>query len=140
MDDFPSSPLGELILEQTADAVIYANCDGLIERWNAAATAIFGYSAEEALGRSLDLIIPERLRAAHWRGFDAAMSSRKTRLHGRPTLTRAEHKSGSKLYVEMSFAVVVDAAGTALGSVAMARDVTERIERQKAAEAAAPGG
>lgn len=137
MDNKPLAPLGEWIVEQTADAVIYSNRAGVIERWNAAATAMFGYGADEALGQSLDLIIPERMRAAHWRGFEAAMSSGKTRLHGRPTLTRAEHKTGSKLYVEMSFAVVVDAAGTALGSVAIARDVTERIERERAT---APGG
>jgi PAS domain S-box-containing protein len=137
MDNKPIAPLGEWIVEQTADAVIYSNRAGVIERWNAAATALFGYSAGEALGQSLDLIIPERMRATHWRGFEAAMSSGKTRLHGRPTLTRAEHKTGSKLYVEMSFAVVVDAAGTALGSVAIARDVTERIERERAT---APGG
>lgn len=132
MENNPVTPLGDLIIEQTAEAVIYSNRDGVIERWNAAATAMFGFDSGEALGQSLDLIIPERLRAAHWRGFEAAMSSGKTRLHGRPTLTRAEHKAGSKLYVEMSFAVVVDAAGTALGSVAIARDVTERIEREKA--------
>lgn len=133
MDKQAENSLGDLIVEQTAEVVIYSNRDGVIERWNAAATAMFGYGAGEALGQSLDLIIPERLRAAHWRGFEAAMSSGKTRLHGRPTLTRAEHKTGSKLYVEMSFAVVVDAAGTALGSVAIARDVTERIERERAA-------
>lgn len=132
MDTKPEILLGDLIVEQTADALIYSNSDGVIERWNAAATALFGYSAGEALGRSLDLIIPEHLRAAHWRGFEAAMSSGKTRLHGRPTLTRAEHKTGRKLYVEMSFAVIVDAAGTTLGSVAMARDVTERIDRERA--------
>lgn len=132
MDKKTEVPLGDLIVEQTADAVIYSNRDGVIERWNAAATAMFGYGAGEALGQSLDLIIPERLRAAHWRGFEAAMASGRTRLHGRPTLTRAEHKTGGKLYVEMSFAVVVDAAGTALGSVAMARDVTERVNREKA--------
>lgn len=132
MENHHVALLGDLIVEQTADAVIYSNRDGVIERWNAAATAMFGYCADEALGQSLDLIIPERLRAAHWRGFDAAMTSGKTRLHGRPTLTRAEHKTGSKLYVEMSFAVIVDAAGTTLGSVAMARDVTERIDREKA--------
>jgi PAS domain S-box-containing protein len=137
MDKLAECPLGDLIVEQTAEAVIYSNRDGVIERWNAAATAMFGYTAGEALGQSLDLIIPERMRAAHWRGFEAAMSSGKTRLHGRPTLTRAEHKTGGKRYVEMSFAVVVDAAGTALGSVAIARDVTERIERERAA---APGG
>lgn len=133
MDDKTLAQLGDLIVEQTADALIYSNRDGVIERWNAAATAMFGFSADEALGQSLDIIIPERLRAAHWRGFDAAMASGKTRLHGRPTLTRAEHKAGNKLYVEMSFAVVVDATGTTLGSVAMARDVTERIERERAA-------
>ncbi|HLO63391.1 MAG TPA: PAS domain S-box protein [Azonexus sp.] len=133
MDDKPLAQLGDLIVDQTADALIYSNRDGVIERWNAAATALFGYSADEALGQSLDIIIPERLRAAHWRGFDAAMASGRTRLHGRPTLTKAEHKAGNKLYVEMSFAVVVDASGTTLGSVAMARDVTARIERERAA-------
>ncbi len=125
--------LDELILEQTAEAVIYANREGVIERWNAAAVAMFGFAAAEALGQSLDLMIPEHLRKAHWRGFDAAMASGKTRLGGRPTLTRGLHKSGKKLYVEMSFATVVDDAGSALGSVAVARDVTERVEREKAA-------
>ena len=136
MDKQPLASLGELIVEQTAEAVIYSNRAGVIERWNAAATAMFGFSADEALGQSLDLIIPERLRAAHWRGFEAAMSSGKTRLHGRPTLTRAEHKAGYKLYVEMSFAIVADATGTARGSVAIARDVTDRIERERAAPGA----
>ena len=124
-------PLDALILEQAAEAVIYANRQGVIERWNAAAVAMFGYSATEALGQNLDMLIPEHLRKAHWRGFDAAMANAKTRLGGRPTLTRGLHKSGKKLYVEMSFALVVDAADKALGSVAVARDVTERVEREK---------
>lgn len=130
-NDQPVFTLGELILEQTADAIIYSNRQGMIERWNAAAAAMFGYTLPEALGQSLDLIIPEHLRAAHWRGFEAAMAIGTTRLHGRPTLTRALHKSGSKLYVEMSFALVADAAGAVLGSVAMVRDVTERMERER---------
>ena len=128
-----ATPLEALILEQTAEAVIYANREGVIERWNAAAAATFGYPAVEALGQKLDLMIPEHLRNAHWRGFDAAMASGKTRLGGRPTLTRGLHKSGKKLYVEMSFAVVLDDAGSTLGSVAVARDVTERVAREKAA-------
>ena len=130
-NDQPVLPLGELILEQTADAIVYSNRQGMIERWNASAATMFGYTAPEALGQSLDLIIPEHLRAAHWRGFEAAMTSGTTRLHGRPTLTRALHKSGSKLYVEMSFALVADAAGEVLGSVAMVRAVTERMERER---------
>ena len=135
-----SESLGELVIEQAAEAIIYANREGLIERWNAAAVAMFGYSAAEALGQNLDLMIPEHLRKGHWRGFDAAIASGKTRLGGRPTLTRGLHKSGQKLYVEMSFALVLDGTGAALGSVAVARDVTERVEREKAAALAAAGG
>jgi PAS domain S-box-containing protein len=137
-----SSPesLGELVIEQAAEAIIYANREGNIERWNAAAVAMFGYSAAEALGQNLDLMIPEHLRKGHWRGFDAAIASGKTRLGGRPTLTRGLHKSGQKLYVEMSFALILDGNGTALGSVAVARDVTERVERERAAALAAAGG
>lgn len=127
------SSLSDLILEQTADAVIYSNREGLIERWNPAAESMFGYTFAEADGQSLDLIISEPLRAAHWRGFDAAMASGSTRLHGRPTLTRAERKTGEKIYVEMSFSLVIDGSGKAIGSVAIARDVTERVLRDKAA-------
>jgi PAS domain S-box-containing protein len=126
--------LAEKILDQTADAVIYADRSGTIARWNRAASALFGYPVEEALGQSLDLIIPEHLRAAHWRGFEAAMAKGIMKLQGRPTLTRGLHKSGRKLYVELTFAIVKGgAADEVLGSVAVARDVTERVERERAA-------
>jgi PAS domain S-box-containing protein len=128
-----TSSLSDLILEQTADALIYANREGVIERWNRAAASMFGYTFAEAYGQSLDLIIPEPLRAAHWRGFEAAMINGSTRLHGRPTLTRAERSSGGRIYVEMSFALVTDEFGKSIGSVAMAREVTERVLREKAA-------
>jgi PAS domain S-box-containing protein len=94
---------------------------------------MFGFSSEDAFGQSLDLIIPEHLRAPHWRGFNAAMSTGVMKLQGRPTLTRALHKSGRKLYVEMTFAIVKGDDGDVFGSVAMARDVTERIERERSA-------
>ncbi|WP_418317028.1 PAS domain-containing protein [Piscinibacter sakaiensis] len=131
------SDLDQAIVEQMAEALIYSNRDGTIERWNAAAASIFGFSADETIGQNLDLIIPEHLRKAHWRGFEAAMSSGKTRLNGRATMTRGLHKSGQKLYLEMSFGMVVGADGGAIGSVAVARDVTERVEREKAAAAGA---
>ena len=86
------------------------------------------------LGQGVELIIPENLRAAHWGGFDAAMTQGATKLQGRPTLTRALHKSGRRLYVEMTFAIVKgDTESEVLGAVAMARDVTERVERERAA-------
>ena len=126
------------ILDDVADALIYSDRAGTIMRWNRAATALFGFSAEDALGQNLDLIIPEHLRAAHWKGFEAAIASGNMKLAGKPTLTRALHRSGSKLYIEMTFALVRDAEGHVQGSVAMARDVTERVERERAARAAPP--
>jgi PAS domain S-box-containing protein len=127
--------LADRILEEVADAIIFADRSGKIMRWNRAAAALFGYSAEETLGQSVDLIIPEHLRPAHWNGFEAAMTRKTLKLEGRPTLTRAQHKSGRKLYVEMTFAIVKDDAGSeVLGAVAMARDVTERVERERAAK------
>ncbi|PYN77490.1 MAG: hypothetical protein DMD96_23025 [Candidatus Rokuibacteriota bacterium] len=125
--------LAESIVEQIADAVIYADDTGTIRRWNHAAAALFGYSTAEALGQNLDLIIPEHLRATHWRGFEAAMTNGVMKLQGRPTVTRATHRTGRKLYVEMTFALVKgQARDTARGAVAVARDVTERIEQQRA--------
>ena len=91
-----------VILDQAADAVIFADTEGVIRVWNAAATRVFGFTAEEALGHGLDLIIPAHLRQAHWTGFNRAMQSGATRLAGRPTMTRGLHKSGRPLYVEMS--------------------------------------
>jgi len=130
----PDSPqLAQWIVEQTTDAVIYADREGTILLWNRAAGALFGHDPAQALGQSLDLIIPQHLRAAHWAGFRAAMESGRTRLAGRPALTRAVHQNGTKLYVEMTFAVVKDDAGNVVGSVAVARDATERMRKEAAA-------
>lgn len=128
-----AADLAEWIIEQVADAMIYADRDGNIQRWNQAATRLFGFSAEDALGQNLNLIIPEHLRDAHWAGYNEAMTTGQLKLDGRPTLTRGLRKQGGRLYVEMTFALVKDADGKAVGAVAMARDVTERTEKEKAA-------
>ena len=128
-----ASSLAESILEQIGDALVYVDQTGTIRRWNRAAAALFGFTAAEALGQSLDRIVPEHLRAGHWRGFDAAMTTGALKLQGRPTLTRATHQTGRKLYVEMTFALVRGRGGSApVGAVAVARDVTERMEQQRA--------
>jgi len=128
-----ASSLAESILAYMADAVIYADDAGTIRRWNRAAADLFGYSPAEALGQSLDLIIPEHLRSAHWRGFEAAMRNGDTKLQGQPTVTRTTDSTGRKLYVEMTFALVKGrAAVAARGAVAVARDVTARMEQQRA--------
>lgn len=124
------------IVDQVADALICADRAGNIQTWNPAATRLFGFSASDALGASLDIIIPEHLRAAHWAGFNAAMDSGELTLQGRPTLTRGVRKGGGKIYVEMTFALIRNPQGVAVGSVAMARDVTERVEKERAARKA----
>ncbi len=108
------------ILEQLADALVYADRKGLIVTWNAAAEAMFGYPARTACGQSLDLIIPERLRPAHWAAYHRCLEAGRTRGAGVPTLTKALTAAGETIYVEMSFAVV-SAEGEVRGAVAVAR-------------------
>lgn len=124
--------LARAVIEQSADAVIFADTEGVTRFWNDAATAVFGFAADEVVGQSLNVIIPERLRQAHWAGFNRALETGATRLDGRATITRALHKSGRRLYVEMSFAVVRGPSGNIVGSVAIARDATARHEAQRA--------
>ncbi|WP_407277855.1 PAS domain S-box protein [Aromatoleum evansii] len=123
--------INRLLVEQTADAVIFADREGRIRIWNAAAEALFGFPHMEAIGQSLDLIIPERLRAAHWEGFHRAVASGRTRLGGRAVITRSTTAAGATIYVEMSFALVSDMRGDVLGSVAVARDATQRREDER---------
>lgn len=118
------------IVEHAPDALIYADREGVIRVWNRAAESIFGYGAAEALGRSLDLVIPERLRGAHWAGYRAALASGRTKHAGRALTTRAVHKNGSKLYLDLSFSLVRDAAGAVVGALALGRVTAPR----------APGG
>ncbi len=124
--------LDRLLVEQMADALIFADRRGIIRRWNAGAEKIFGFKAAEVLGVSLDVIIPERLRAAHWAGFNRAMETGAARLDGRPIVTRAVNAAGDAIYVDLSFAVVADGNGVVLGSVALARDATIRYREDKA--------
>lgn len=119
------------ILRCMPEALIFSDLQGLIQRWNPGATTVFGFTAEEAIGESLDLIIPERLRKAHWEGFNKAIARSGT-LPGRTSMiTRSLHKSGEQIYVDMSFAMVHDAQGQLLGSIAVARDATTRFTEEK---------
>ena len=124
--------LYEALIEQSPDATIFADPAGKIQVWNPSAEAIFGYSRQEAIGQSLDIIIPENLRKPHWAGFESAMKMGHT-AHGRQVITtRATHKNGSKIYVNLSFGIVCDAQGKAVGAMAQARDFTARYMEEKA--------
>lgn len=118
--------LFQAIVEQAPDAIIFADRDGAIRVWNHGAEAVFGYAAAEVLGKSLDVIIPERLRPAHWKGFHRAIAAGHTTYGNRVLTTRSVHKNGSKLYVELSFGLVRDEANAVTGAMAVGRDGTAR--------------
>jgi PAS domain S-box-containing protein len=124
------------IVAGSPDAILYAERDGLIRYWNAGAERIFGFPAAEALGQSLDIIVPERLRARHWEGWDHVLETGVTRYGGAETLSvPATRKDGSTLSVDFTIQMVRDEGGRILGFAAILRDVTARFEREKALKA-----
>lgn len=125
MSNILPGPLCAAILNQSADAIIYADREGRIQLWNAAAERLFGFKAEQVIGESLDVMLPERLRSAHWSGYNKAMELGVTKHSGKPMLTKSLHQSGQAVYVEMSFAVVSDPGLGTLGSVAIAREARQ---------------
>ncbi len=131
-DPTASLKLASWLIEQSPDATIYSDKEGRIRLWNAAAEKMFGFSAEQVLGQSLDIIIPESLRKAHWRGFDAAIAAGVTKHSGKPMPTKALRADGSEFYTEMGFALVFNDQGEVVGTMAQARDITERFEKGRA--------
>lgn len=125
------------IVEQSPDAVIFVDREGLVRVWNRRAEAIFGFAADEVLGRGLDAIIPEHLRRAHWAGFRKAVDTGNMKHMDRVLTTRSRHKDGRKLYVDLSFGLVRDASGAVTGALATARDCTDAYVAQRALQARA---
>jgi PAS domain S-box-containing protein len=132
MTAYPPDWLYGEIVGQAHDAIILADRDGVIRLWNPGAEAMFGYRADEAVGQTLDLIIPERLRARHWEGFRASMATGATRYARQVLAVPAIRKDGSSISVEFTIALVHEPTGALLGPAAIVRDVTERWERERA--------
>lgn len=119
------------ILRSMPEALIFSDLDGIIRLWNPGAETVFGFTAAESIGQSLDLIIPERLRKAHWDGFNQAIARGGIKPGRTSMITRSLHKSGTDIYVDMSFEMVKNQAGQMLGSMAVARDATARFLEEK---------
>ena len=117
----------DALLAQASDAIILADRDGTIRVWSAGAEAIFGHPAADAIRANLDIIIPERLRRAHWDGFARAIETGATKYHAQVMTTRSMHRDGSKLYVDLSFGLVRDRTGAVIGALAIGRDSTTRL-------------
>jgi len=123
----------EGIVGQAPVSIIVSDREGRIVAWNRASEALFGFGAAEVMGQSLDVIIPEHLRKAHWDAFDRSLSTGTTKYAGKVMTTRAVHKDGRRLYVEFSFGMLKDAQGNVTAVMAVGRDGTERFLAQRAA-------
>ena len=124
------------LVRDSPDAVVYADSEGIIRFWNHGAERIFGFAESEALGQSLDIIIPERLRARHWAGYAATMRSGATRYDGGEILAvPAVHKDGRRSSVEFTILPFRDETGRMTGIAAILRDVTTRFEEMRALRA-----
>ena len=124
--------LYRVIVEGSPDAIIFGDAGGIIRLWNAGAEAMFGYRAAEAIGKSMDLIIPERLRARHWDGYRRTMATGQSRYGAGDLLAvPAITKDGRNISIEFTIQMLRGPGGEILGPVAVLRDVTKRFQREK---------
>lgn len=114
------------------DAVIASDARGLITLWNPGAQRLFGWTEAEALGRSLDLITPERLQQRHWDGYEKSMASGTTKYGTTLLKVPAVHRDGHALSIAFTVAMLFDDAGRVASVVAVIRDETERFQQERA--------
>ena len=136
-EDRPNIPesLCQQIVHETQDAIIFADRDGIIRLWNGGAEVMFGYPAEEAIGQTLDLIIPERQRSAHWTGYRRVMATGVTRYSRETLQVPAIRKDGTRISLEFTIALLRNSEGQVIGAAAIIRDVTVRWQAEKALRA-----
>ncbi len=113
------------------DAVVVADPEGAITVWNPAAERIFGFTAADALGQTLDLITPERHRRRHWDGYAKTMRTGITRYGAETLRVPAIHKDGHQLSIAFTVGMIRDASDQVTGIVAVIRDETERWAEEK---------
>ena len=113
------------------DGIIVCDAAGAITLWNAAATRIFGFTPDDALGQSLDLIIPERQRGRHWEGYHHTMASAVTKYGADVLRVPALHKEGKTLSIAFTVSLLQDGEGKVTGIVAIVRDETARFAEMR---------
>lgn len=118
-------------VEVMGDAVIASDTDGVITMWNPAAARIFGFTEREALGQSLDLIIPEKQRKSHWHGYHKTMHTGETRYATDVLRVPALHKEGHRLSIAFTVALLYSAEQQVTGIVAVVRDETTRFNEER---------
>ena len=121
--------IANALLATTGDAIIATDREGLITFWNPGATRIFGHTETDAVGQSLDLLIPETQRARHWAGYREVMATGKRRYADGETLAvPALRKDGSRISLEFTIVPLKDTNGQMTGMLSVLRDVSARFE------------
>jgi PAS domain S-box-containing protein len=119
------------MINDAPDAILISDLKGVIRFWNRGAEQIFGHAAAEAVGQSLDLIIPENLRSRHWEGYWRVMASGETKYKTGLLSSPGIRKDGSRVSLEFSMVLLHDKAGAMQGCASIMRDVTERWQKEK---------
>jgi PAS domain S-box-containing protein len=119
------------IIENSQDAILFADRDGKIDLWNTGAEEIFGYKKEEVRGKSLDLIIPEKLRQRHWDGYHTVVKTGESRFAKDLLKVPAIRKDGTSISVEFTIVIIRNLRNEIMGIGAIIRDVTERWKQEK---------
>ncbi len=125
----------EQLVRGIGDGVIVCDAAGAITFWNDAATRIFGFTANDALGQSLDLIIPERQRQRHWDGYHKTAATGQTRYGNDLLRVPALHKEGKPLSIAFTVAMLYTPAGEVASVIAVVRDDTARWSEERALRA-----
>ena len=123
--------LAGTIVTASSDAIMFSDREGIIRLWNSGSERMFGFTVGEALGQSLDLIIPENLRKRHWDGYARVMESGSSRYSTDMLAAPALRKDGTRISTEFSMVMVKDESGEMLGVAAIIRDVSARWQREK---------
>ncbi len=122
----------EILVDQMPDGLLATDAEGLIRFWNGGAERIFGFSQAEAIGQSLDLIIPEKLRVRHWDGYAETMRSGQTKYGAGELLSvPAMRKDGARISIQFSIVPIAEAGGGLTGIAAIMRDVTAEFDESK---------
>ena len=121
----------EKLINDAPEAILISDVEGIITFWNSGAERLFGYTETEAIGQSLDLIIPENLRGRHWDGYRRVMATGETKYKTGLLSSPGVKKDGSRVSLEFSMILLRDELNNIHGCASIMHDVTERWNKEK---------
>ena len=131
MGEISYEELCQQMVQACNEAIIYSDREGVIRLWNAGAEQMLGFSAQEAIGQSLDMFIPQNQRARHWAGYSKVMETGITRYARELLAAPAIRKDGTRISTEFSMTIIRDDTGRIAGTAAVIREVTARWQKEQ---------